>query len=69
MRNRSSHSDVPRTGWSPVCVIDLGETDHTCQMCGQTDNRYVHVMRHPTVGDQVQVGRICASKMTGRHTT
>jgi hypothetical protein len=38
-------------------------------MCGQTDNRYVHVMRHPTVGDQVQVGRICASKMTGRHTT
>ena len=53
-------------------VVDLrandepaDETDYaTCQMCGKERIRYVHVMDHPKLDEQFEVGCVCAEKMS-----
>lgn len=63
---------VPHKGWHCVDVVDLradgesaDETDYaTCQMCGNEQIRYVHVMAHPDLEDHFEVGCVCAEKMS-----
>jgi len=70
--NQWSSSGVPHKGWTCIDVIDLranGEqpedTDYaTCQMCGNEKIRYVHVMQHPDYISELEVGCVCAEKMT-----
>ncbi len=64
---------VPHKGWHCVDVIDLradgesaDETDYaTCQMCGNEKIRYVHIMEHPDLDENFDVGCVCAEKMSG----
>ncbi|BCM93106.1 hypothetical protein IAD21_04994 [Abditibacteriota bacterium] len=63
---------IPRKGWICVTVIDLRpdgapveETDYeTCQMCGNEKIRYVHIMGHAEVEEELRVGCVCAEKMS-----
>jgi hypothetical protein len=56
-----------------VDVVDLradgesaDETDYaTCQMCGNEKIRYVHIMEHPDLDENFDVGCVCAEKMSG----
>lgn len=62
--NLWKRDDVPKTGWSCVEVIDMGESSAICEMCGHQIIRYVHHMTHPGYRD-LYVGCICAGKMEG----
>ena len=59
---------LPHKGWTEVTIIDLGDDSEfcheTCEMCGKEHIRYVHVMRHPDVDNELRVGCVCACKMT-----
>lgn len=74
--NRWDDPGVRHKGWRCVDVVDLradggpaDEADHaTCEMCGHEKIRYVHVMEHPDVDDQLKVGCICAEKMSDDYT-
>ncbi|WP_454004295.1 hypothetical protein [Alcaligenes sp. Marseille-Q7550] len=54
-------------------VVDLradgepaDETDYaTCQICGNEKIRYVHIMEHPDLDENFEVGCVCAEKMSG----
>lgn len=53
-------------------VVDLrtdgesaDETDYaTWQMCGNEKIRYVHIMKHPDLDENFDVGCVCAEKMS-----
>ena len=70
--NRWDQSGVPHKGWHCVDVVDLradgesaDETDYaTCQMCGNEKIRYVHIMEHPDLDENFEVGCVCAEKMS-----
>lgn len=71
--NRWDQPGVPHKGWHCVDVVDLradgesaDETDYaTCQMCGNEKIRYVHIMEHPDLDENFDVGCVCAEKMSG----
>ena len=71
--NRWEQPGVPHKGWHCVDVVDLradgesaDETNYaTCQMCGNEKIRYVHVMEHPDLDENFDVGCVCAEKMSG----
>ena len=71
--NRWDQPGVPHKGWHCVDVVDLradgesaDETDYaTCQMCGNEKIRYVHIMEHPDMDENFDVGCVCAEKMSG----
>lgn len=71
--NRWDQPGVPHKGWHCVDVVDLradgepaDETDYaTCQMCGNEKIRYVHIMEHPDLDENFEVGCVCAEKMSG----
>jgi hypothetical protein len=71
--NRWGQPGVPHKGWHCVDVVDLradgesaDETDYaTCQMCGNEKIRYVHIMEHPDLDENFDVGCVCAEKMSG----
>jgi hypothetical protein len=56
--------DIPHKGWQEDYVEDLESPEHTCEMCGKTDIRYVHTMSHPEYPTTLDVGCECAIKMT-----
>ena len=64
---------IPHKGWQCVDVIDLrgdGESAEdteyaVCQMCGNEKIRYVHIMEHPDLDENFDVGCVCAEKMSG----
>ncbi len=64
---------IPHKGWECVDVYDLAEDAdpgddiryEQCEMCGNEKIRYVHVMRHPEYPGELQVGCVCAEKMSG----
>ena len=70
--NRWDQPGVPHKGWHCVDVVDLradgesaDETDYaTCQMCGNEKIRYVHIMEHPDLDENFEVGCVCAEKMS-----
>jgi hypothetical protein len=63
---------IPHRGWNLVDVIDVredgqseDETDYeTCMMCGNERIRFVHILEHSEISDELRVGCICAEKMT-----
>lgn len=70
--NRWDQPGVPHKGWHCVDVVNLradgepaDDTDYaTCQMCGNEKIRYVHIMEHPDVEEALDVGCVCAEKMS-----
>jgi len=57
--------EAPLDGWACEGVIDHGEDDFTCELCGCTRVRYVHAMRHNEYPFEINVGCICAGIMEG----
>lgn len=66
--NRWDQPGVPHKGWHCVDVVDLRsdgepaeEADQArCPMCGNERIRYVHVMEHPDLDENFDVGvRLC----------
>lgn len=62
--NLWNQPDVPHKGWLFVDVIDTETAESTCEMCGKEHIRYVHVMSHPDYAAHLNVGCICAEKMS-----
>lgn len=61
---------LPLEGWRCADVIDVRAEDpkaplETCEICGCSKVRYVHVMEHPDTGQSLSVGCICAGVMEG----
>jgi hypothetical protein len=54
---------VPHRGWRAVDIIDRGEADANCEMCGQSEVRFLHLVEHPA-HTSLRVGCVCAEKMT-----
>ena len=57
---------IPHKGWKYLwCedVRDYGEDYETCEMCGNDQVRYIHVLTHPDYGGRIRVGCKCAEKM------
>ena len=62
---------APTTGWCCIEVIDIREDDEedyetplfTCELCGCSKVRYVHVMDNDLYFETVRVGCICAGCM------
>lgn len=64
MRSRMEYkATLPRKGWLCVEVSDHGDYLKDCQWCGVAQFRYGHLMTHPEVADQIEVGCVCAEKM------
>lgn len=56
--------DVPHKGWVFLDVIDTETAEETCEMCGNERIRYVHIVTHADYPAQLNVGCVCAEKMT-----
>jgi hypothetical protein len=62
--------EFPKCDWKHVDVIDVAKDDpdaalHSCEACGRQDVRYVHQLEHEFWNDTIEVGCICAGKLTG----
>jgi hypothetical protein len=55
---------IPHKGWLWVDINDLDEPIGTCGMCGQPNVRYMHQLEHCETGQTIEVGCVCAEKMT-----
>jgi hypothetical protein len=56
---------VPHKGWECVTVDDLGYGNYeTCNMCGNEQVRFIHVMKHAEYYTTVNAGCVCAGKMS-----
>jgi hypothetical protein len=55
---------VPHRGWVWVDINDLDEPIGTCEMCGQPHVRYMHQLQHRETGQTIEVGCVCAEKLT-----
>lgn len=77
MSLRWNKKDIPHKGWFLVDVIDVrgnGEsisetTYEKCMMCSNEKIRYVHIVSHPDFSGNLNVGCICAEKMTNDYIT
>jgi hypothetical protein len=64
---------IPHRGWRCVDVYDIREdgqnaedTEYaTCEMCGKEQVRFVHIIEHDNVPERLNVGCICAMKLSG----
>ena len=60
---------APLSDWHCVYVYDMADDDGgvydlaTCELCGCSKVRYVHVMRHDQYFEDIEVGCICAGIM------
>ena len=52
---------LPQKGWK---CLDVVEGSGSCEMCGKEDIRFIHIMKHPKVNDEISVGCVCAEKMS-----
>lgn len=72
MANLWKQQGIPHKGWTLENVYDVredGQSEHetiyeTCMMCGHEKIRYVHVVFHPDVAEELLVGCQCAEKLT-----
>jgi hypothetical protein len=62
--NLWNQPDIPHKGWVFVSVHDNETAAAICEMCGNERIRYVHTMEHPTNNIQLDVGCVCAEKMS-----
>lgn len=61
--------DLPHDEWDWLDCYDgddRGLPRLVCGMCGHPDIRYRHILSHPTVPGEVEVGCCCAAKLTDR---
>jgi hypothetical protein len=73
MAGRWDKPGIPHKGWRCTDVVDLrangeteGDTNYAnCEMCGNERIRFVHIMVHPEIPEEFNVGCICAEKMSG----
>lgn len=61
---------LPLEGWRCADVIDVRAEDpeaplETCDICGYSELRYVHLMEHPDIEQSLSVGCIRAGIMEG----
>jgi DNA helicase-2/ATP-dependent DNA helicase PcrA len=56
---------VPKTGWDCHYVDDLETPSMICEMCEVQEIRYVHHLSHPSYPRELNVGCVCAGKLTG----
>src|SRR5271168_4438785 len=68
--NHWEDNSVPKFGWTCEFVDDLA--DHCifgeymdCWMCGREQIRFVHHLNHRGYPDTIEVGCVCAGKLTG----
>ncbi len=55
---------VPQKGWKLISVDDQGKwTYTTCDMCGNSHVRHLHIVVHGDSGQELGVGRDCAARM------
>jgi len=64
-KNLWKKEGIPHIGWELLACVDLGFAEHICDMCGQEEIRYVHTVSHPSYPKPLEVGQVCAGKMTG----
>lgn len=57
--------NVPNSGWVCTTIMDTGQVLELCAMCQKEHIRYVHTMYHPDTGMTLDVGCVCAGKMSG----
>lgn len=62
--------NAPLDGWYCDDVIDIEEENssdglYTCELCGCSRVRFVHVMQHDEYFEEVRVGCVCAGIMEG----
>ncbi|RUT05059.1 hypothetical protein DSM106972_038800 [Dulcicalothrix desertica PCC 7102] len=60
----------PKRDWKHVDVYDIAEGDpeaplHKCEACGREEVRYVHELEHDLWDEAIEVGCICAGRLTG----
>lgn len=56
---------VPKSGWKPESVVDMGRNSvNHCHWCG-TRIRYIHTISHEAYPTSTECGCICAEKLTG----
>lgn len=57
-------TNLPRTGWQNLEVVDNGHDNMTlCPWCERQEYRYGHLMSHPEVFEVVEIGCVCAEKI------
>lgn len=54
---------LPHKGWNYISTEDFEDDYQTCEMCGKTNIRYLHYLKHSEVADLIGVGCECASKL------
>lgn len=77
MSNLWNIPNIPHKGWILQYVYDvrancetIEETEYkTCMMCNNERIRYVHVVYHQDSSEELEVGCICAEKMTNDYVT
>lgn len=62
--NLWNQPDIPHKGWVFISVRDNESADAICEMCGNEHIRYVHTMSHPENNIELDVGCVCAEKMS-----
>lgn len=55
---------IPHKGWTCLEIHDIGTASSACGMCGNEQVRFIHTMRHPDYDGVLEVGCICAEKMS-----
>jgi hypothetical protein len=63
-KNLWNKIDIPHKGWIFLDVIDTEAAESTCEMCGNERIRYVHIMSHQDYLTPLNVGCVCAEKMS-----
>ena len=62
---------LPHKGWRLIAVYDSRDAEshgdspryEVCQMCGNEQVRYVHVLDHDDVAESIEVGCVCAENL------
>lgn len=62
-RGKWAQRGVPHKGWTCINTEDLGEPSMRCEMCEQSEIRYVQYMHHPNYATALACGIVCAGHM------
>jgi hypothetical protein len=78
MYGRRSEPGFPHKGWEHAGISDAREglrpdaipDDYPwCEACGQQRTRWIHTISHPAYGQTLNVGCVCAGKLTEDYAT
>lgn len=54
---------LPHKGWAYLGSEDFEDDYQICEMCGKTNIRYIHYLKHEETEEPIKVGCECASKL------